>query len=166
MGAQLSADCGSQNHARNCQPTVILESRAQLSADCGSQNHARNCQHTVVPRNVCATIGTLWLPESHAKLSAYCGSQKCARNCQQTVAPIIMRATVSTLWLPESHAQLSTDCSGDCGDKNRWTRNNASCNQQPTHAAKKYLVRNEALVWNTELMMQRGVEVAGSGVGL
>jgi hypothetical protein len=30
------------------------------------------------------------------------------------------------------------------GDKNRWTRNNTSCNQQPTYAAKKYQVRKEA----------------------
>jgi hypothetical protein len=33
-------------------------------------------------------------------------------------------------------------------------------------AAKKYYVRMEALVWNTRLRMQRGVEVAGKGEGV
>jgi hypothetical protein len=34
------------------------------------------------------------------------------------------------------------------------------------HTAKKYYVRMEALVWDTRLRMQRGVGVAGYGMGL
>jgi hypothetical protein len=31
---------------------------------------------------------------------------------------------------------------------------------------KKYYVRMEALVWNTKLRIERGVEIADNGVGL
>jgi hypothetical protein len=37
---------------------------------------------------------------------------------------------------------------------------------KPTHTAKKYYVRKEALVCNTKLRLQRGVGVESNGMGL